>query len=90
MWCDVMAASSGLQRGVGVCVQECGGLRGEGWVQRESGEWGGGHMVGEGRGNVPSGKGGPFSQFVSHSHTHIAPNKVSTLKYKLLFYTFRC
>ena len=28
MWCDVMAASSGLLQGVGVCVQECEGLRG--------------------------------------------------------------
>lgn len=47
MWCDVMAGSSGLLWGVGVCVQECGELRGEGWVQRESG----GDGVGEGRGS---------------------------------------
>lgn len=56
-----MAASSGLLQGVGVCVQECGGLRGWGWVQRESG----GDRVGVGR-ERPKWKRVPHTCIVTH------------------------
>lgn len=63
-WCDVIVGFSGCSR---ECVQECGELRGEGWVQQESG----GDMVGGRERKVPSGKGSHTGLCPSHTHSTI-------------------